>query len=76
MFYLPGNETTLNLKKAAGSFEVYWYNPRSGGELLQTEIKIVEGGSEVTLGRPSQDIEKDWAILIKKHLWGNGKESE
>ncbi len=67
LIYLPyGGETSLNLEGAEGSFSVSWYNPRSGGDLLQTALTTVEGGSAVELGAAPQDAEKDWAILVRK----------
>ena len=67
LVYLPyGGETKLNLEGADGTFSVSWYNPRSGGELIQAALTKVEGGSVAELGAAPQDSEKDWAILIQK----------
>lgn len=67
LVYLPyGGETNLNLEGAEGSFSVSWYNPRIGGDMLQTARSTVEGGSVVELGAAPQDAEKDWAIIVRK----------
>jgi len=67
LVYLPyGGETTLDLKGVNGTFSVKWYNPRSGGEMIQTSNGTVEGGASVELGTAPRDAEKDWAILVSK----------
>jgi hypothetical protein len=63
--YLPyGGEATLDLSETEGEFNVRWYNPRSGGALL--ESGKIQGGSIVSLGEAPEDTESDWAILISK----------
>lgn len=67
LVYLPyGGSASLNLEGAKGKFSVGWYNPRSGGDLMQTTTTTVEGGSVVDLGAAPQESEKDWAILVRK----------
>ncbi len=66
VLYLPiGGEGSLDLRGVEGSFEVGWYNPRTGGELIQTDLKTVEGGDVRSLGAPPAELEKDWAVLVK-----------
>ncbi len=65
--YLPfGGTVELDLSSQVGTFEVAWYDPRSGGNLQQGEVAEVEGGSIVSLGSAPQETNLDWAILIKK----------
>ncbi|HEU4961558.1 MAG TPA: DUF5060 domain-containing protein [Sphingomonas sp.] len=65
--YLPdGGTTTLDLSKASGTFEVKWYNPRTGGSLQDGTVRIVQGGASRSLGKAPTDVTSDWAVLIRK----------
>ena len=65
LVYLPyGGAATLDLTGVEGEFEVNWYNPRAGGDLIAGES--VSGGSEVALGAGPTDADMDWAVLLKK----------
>jgi len=63
--YLPTGGTT-RLKVEAGRYSVRWYNPRSGGRLLQGSVSEVRGPSTVSLGSPPDDANQDWAVLVNK----------
>lgn len=66
--YLPeGGTTALDLSGATGSFEVKWYNPRTGGKLLNGSVRSVKGGGAVALGNPPADATGDWAVLVRKN---------
>lgn len=62
--YLPTGGTTT-LKVEAGDYSVRWYNPRSGGGLLEGSVREVRGPSTVSLGLPPSDIDQDWVVLVK-----------
>jgi hypothetical protein len=65
--YLPEGVTTeLDLKDAKGEFSVSWFNPRSGGALIASDIKQVLGGKAVTLGQPPKESDQDWVIVVRK----------
>jgi hypothetical protein len=61
-----GGESTLDLKDNSGNFAVSWYDPRNGGELQTSEVKIIQGGGKKSLGLPPKDVNKDWVVLVKK----------
>ena len=64
--YLPAaGSASLDLTGVEGKFKVKWYNPRTGGELLNGSIAEVQGGATVDLGVPPADLEKDWVALLK-----------
>ena len=53
LVYLGHTQTSsIDLSKTEGVFQVEWFDPRKGGELLQTKIKEVNGGETVELGKP------------------------
>ena len=74
--YMPKvEETQLNLSGLKSTFTVKWYNPRTGGELLNGSVKTIKGGSVVSIGLPPTS-EKDWVALIsnkKKVVSGTTK---
>ena len=65
--YLPdGGATTLDLSGVSGKFEVKWYNPRTGGNLQDGTVRTIEGGGNRALGEAPNDVNSDWAVLIRK----------
>jgi len=65
--YLPnGGSTELDLTGATGSFEVKWYNPRTGGELRDGSVRTLEGGTARSLGNAPGEAIQDWAVLVRK----------
>ena len=58
------NTTTLDLSGEKGKYKVYWFNAKTGGELIQTSIKSVKAGSKVDLGEAPKGGD-DWLIIIK-----------
>jgi len=46
--YIPNYKSSkINLHEASGEFQVYWYNPFTGGELKTGTVKSFTGGDEV-----------------------------
>jgi hypothetical protein len=66
VYLLKGGTIQLSLENTNSEFDVKWYNPRSGGDLISGDQEIVTGGKWVQLGPPPEDQEKDWVLLIKK----------
>ncbi len=65
--YLPNvGRTELDLSGSNSEFEVKWYNPRTGGELKNGSIKIVEGGDMRNIGSPPEGQNEDWTVLVKR----------
>jgi hypothetical protein len=65
--YLPnGGTTKINLGNKTDTFIVKWYNPQSGGQLLDGSIESITGPSTVPIGTPPNHPDSDWVVLIKK----------
>jgi hypothetical protein len=65
--YLPdGGTTTLDLTGATGTFEVKWYNPRTGGALRNGSVRTLRGGAKAGLGSAPAEASSDWAVLVRK----------
>jgi hypothetical protein len=61
-----GGTTELDLEANKGPFNVRWYNPRLGGELVNGTITKINGPGKVSIGKSKSDREKDWVVLIRK----------
>jgi len=66
VIYRPsGGATTLNLSGVTGTYQVQWYNPRSGGALQNGTIATLAGGnSTANIGNPPSQTTQDWVALI------------
>ena len=66
--YLPtGGTAQLDLGLAVGEFEIRWYNPRKGGELIKSKpAKVKTQGGKLELGPPPEETEEDWVLLVRR----------
>jgi hypothetical protein len=65
--YLPeGGTTTLDLGESTATFNVAWYNPRTGGPLAPGSVRTVTGPGRKSIGDPPSDGDKDWVALVKR----------
>jgi len=63
--YLPTGKAA-DILLSGGNYNIAWYNPRSGGELLNGSITIITGGGYRSTGNPPGDDSKDWVCLISR----------
>ena len=63
--YLPEGGTT-DLKLAPGRYTVAWYNPRSGGKLVEGTVRTVTGPGPRSIGEPPSAPSRDWVVLVGK----------
>jgi len=67
LVYLPdGKPATLDLTAAEGNYAVQWFNPRTGGEPVDGEVKSVKAGSKVSLGAPPVKGKHDWLVVVRR----------
>jgi hypothetical protein len=67
LVYLPwGDVSTIDLRGTDGEFTVKWFNPRTGGELVDGSVKTAQAGKRVRLGLPPADEKEDWVILLRR----------
>jgi hypothetical protein len=59
LYLWSGGSVTLDLSAATGSFEVDWYDPRSGAWSSDAPIS---GGSTGNWTAPTAD---DWVLLVR-----------
>jgi hypothetical protein len=65
--YLPSADSVTELDLPAGKYQIYWYNPRTGGALKEGTIESVTGPGRQNIGRPSKDANRDWACVITRN---------
>ncbi|MCC4211267.1 DUF5060 domain-containing protein [Leeuwenhoekiella parthenopeia] len=67
VIYINSLETaSLDLNGINGKFDVKWFNPKTGGKLLKTEITELIGGGMHKLGTSPDKKQKDWTVVITK----------
>ncbi len=67
LVYLPeGGAGELDMTAADGQYDVKWFNPRQGGELLAGSVRSVSGGQRVSLGAPPADVKEDWLVVVRR----------
>ena len=62
--YLPDGGST-ELKLLDGKYTVQWFNPRSGGRLLDGTVRDLDGPGSRSLGDPPAERAKDWVVLVE-----------
>ena len=61
-----GGPIDLDLSCCNSEFDVKWYNPRSGGDLIIGNDETIKGGNWIKISEPPEDTDKDWVLLIRK----------
>ena len=66
LVYLPkGGTTDLDLAGVNGDFSVEWFNPRTGGPLLEGDVRRVKAPGIVNVGQPPSDPGADWLAVVR-----------
>ena len=63
--YLPTGKAT-DILLSEGTYNIAWYNPRTGGELFNGSITTVRGGGFRSTTNPPGNDSKDWVCLIRR----------
>ncbi|MCC9603461.1 DUF5060 domain-containing protein [Stieleria sp. JC731] len=67
LVYLPdGSDVAVDLSDASGAFLVSWFNPRTGGPLIQGGQRSVVAGGRVLIKSPAGDPAEDWLLVLRK----------
>lgn len=67
LVYLPsGGSADLDLSGVKGTFSVKWFNPRTGGKLLNGGVRTVKSGAKVSLGNSPADAAEDWLVVVRR----------
>ena len=66
VYLKPGAAAQLDLSGQEGNYQVWWFDPKAGGDLQKSKVKKVKGGSMVTLGESPDKPDQDWVVLVRK----------
>ena len=67
IIYLPnGGTTDIDLAPASRGYSVAWYNPRTGGPLLDGSVTTISGSGTQSVGQPPSDPQEDWVVRIRQ----------
>ncbi len=58
--------SATNLTVTSGTYDVYWFNPRTGGSLQTGTVTTLNGPGSPSLGQPPSDTSLDWVALVVK----------
>lgn len=65
IYLAQGGTTELRLNPDKDIiYEIFWYNPRTGGALQQGEITTIQAKDTVTVGPPPSEPAEDWVALL------------
>lgn len=56
----------IDYKDIKGEFEIFWFDPRLGGELQKGTVEKFKAENDIDIGHPPANKALDWAVLIKK----------
>jgi len=67
VIYLPsGGTTNIDLGPASGAYSVAWYNPRTGGALLNGSVTTISAPGVQSVGQPPSEPQEDWVVRIRQ----------
>ncbi len=66
IYLTNGGEESLDLSAMSGDYTVKWFDPRTGGALLDGNVVEIQGGGVRSLGTAPVDANLDWVILVEK----------
>ncbi|MEL6720674.1 MAG: putative collagen-binding domain-containing protein [Bacteroidota bacterium] len=56
----------IDLGDREGNYIVKWYNPRTGGDLIEGTVAEIKGQSWQSIGLPQTEVDQDWVALVSK----------
>jgi hypothetical protein len=69
LVYLPhGGTASLDLGGTDGTFQILWFNPRTGGSPAAGSVTNVPAGTTVSLGSPPRDVDQDWLAIVRRQV--------
>ncbi|MCF8225123.1 MAG: DUF5060 domain-containing protein [Bacteroidales bacterium] len=67
IYFTGEGVSTVDLRGASGQFDVKWYDPGKGGQLMDGTVTRINAGGLVSPGLPpDSDLNTDWVCLIRK----------
>lgn len=69
IYVLAGDAGTTTIDLVT-DYEVKWYNPRTGGPLVDGTVTILAAGTDLDIGFPPSELDSDWVIYLKSVISG------
>lgn len=67
--YLPeGGTVDIDIGHSKEDFEIRWYNPRTGGDLIKAKHAKIKPQGKATLGPPPVEPTEDWVLLVRRPI--------
>lgn len=60
-----GGTTTVDLGNDGATYNVRWYNPRTGGNLQIGNVSAVTANGSTSIGSPPNTASQDWVALVQ-----------
>lgn len=68
--HLPAGGSPNLTISGSDTYQVQWYNPRTGGNLQQGSVGSVTGGGARSLGNAPSDSGDEWVVLVRRSTGG------
>ena len=66
LVYLPSGTKNAGISLTEEKkYSIKWFNPRSGGELVDGTVSGIQGKGFRSLGGPPSETEKDWVAVVQ-----------
>jgi Putative collagen-binding domain of a collagenase len=60
-----GGTASVDLADTTLTYNVYWYDPRNGGDLQRGSVTSIVGKAGQSIGLPPKEASRDWVVLIR-----------
>ncbi|WP_298496587.1 DUF5060 domain-containing protein [uncultured Algibacter sp.] len=64
--FLPNGGTTNIDVSGTGTYQIKWFNPRSGGKLQNGSISKISAGKKIAIGNAPNTANSSWVVLLQK----------
>jgi len=66
VIYLPeGGSPNVDFSES-NNYDVYWYDPRNGGDLQIGSVNEVSSNGTVSLGEPPSERDNEWVVIARR----------
>lgn len=66
VYMKSAGDNRIDLEAHNTTFQVYWFNPRSGGKLERGTVHSISGPDAQNIGNPPEAPEQDWLVVIRR----------
>lgn len=64
--YLPRGAAGTRMTLPEGTYAMFWFDPRTGGDLFSgRQVELAEGW-QLRLSHPPREVQQDWVVLLRR----------